>query len=55
MRASGVKGVIAPVTRISGLTKQWSMRMAGKLDGKVFTEGFSPSSRWASVSRRVRA
>ena len=45
MRARGEKGAVTAVTTISGLVKQWSMRMAGKLDGKVLTEGRSPSAR----------
>lgn len=34
--------------RTSSVTKTWSMRMAGKLDGKVLSDGRCPASRWAS-------
>jgi hypothetical protein len=53
IRASGEKGAFTPVTTISGLVKQWSIRMAGKLDGKVLTDGLQPRLRWQSASRRV--
>jgi hypothetical protein len=45
IRARGEKGAFTAVTSNSGLVKQWSMRMAGKLDGNVLTEGFSPRLR----------
>ena len=45
IRARGEKGAFTEVTSTSGLVKQWSIRMAGKLDGKVFTEGFRPRLR----------
>ena len=54
IRASGENGARTPVTRTCGLTKQWSMRIAGKAEGKVYTHGFRPSSRWASARCRVR-
>jgi hypothetical protein len=45
IRARGEKGALTAVTRSSGLVKQWSIRMAGKLEGKVLIEGFSPRLR----------
>jgi len=45
IRARGEKGAFTAVTVTSGLVKQWSIRMAGKLEGKVFTVGLSPRLR----------
>ena len=45
VRARGEKGVVTDVTNTSGLVKQWSIRIAGKLDGNVLTEGFKPRLR----------
>ena len=50
IRARGENGALTAVTRISGLVKQWSIRIAGKLEGKVFTDGLRPRLRWQSES-----
>ena len=53
IRARDENGALTAVTKTSGLVKQWSIRMAGKLDGNVLIVGFSPRLRWQSARCRV--